>query len=215
MRYNQYNQHKMNKPSTFQPISSLHNGTLTRVRRGKSKKGNPYVAYGVLATLDGVRGEFEIYENMGESSYLTGKQPGLHFQWSISINPVNKFESYRTYPMPGASEPTPPATSPDDIEQVHAEHVEQAAAELSQEPKRFPKNLLKVALKENVIKKHGTWFSFDSLLKANGEKAAVLKLANDTELYDIVKKAVQTAKASAEEAPAETEETVEQEELIK
>ena len=215
MRYNQYNQHTMNKPSTFQAISALHNGILTRVRRGKSKKGNPYVAYGVLTTLDGVRGEFEIYENMGESSYLTGKQPGLHLQWSISINPVNKFESYRTYPMPGASEPTPPTTSPDDVEQVHSEHVEQAAAELSQEPKRFPKNLLKVALKENVIKQHGSWFSFDSLLKANGEKAAVLKLADDTELYDIVKKAVQTAKASAEEAPEETEEAVEQEELIK
>ncbi len=205
----------MNTPSTFQAISALHNGILTRVRRGKSKKGNPYVAYGVLTTLNGVRGEFEIYENMGESSYLTGKQPGLHFQWSISVNPINKFESYRTYPMPGASEPTPPATSPDDVEQVHAEHVEQAAAELSQKPKRFPKNLFKVAVMENVIQKHGTWFSFDSLLKANGEKATITRLANDDALYDTVKKAVQTAKASAEEAPAETEETVEQEELIK
>ena len=68
---------------------------------------------------------------------------------------------------------------------------------------------MKVALKENVIKQHGSWFSFDSLLKANGEKAAILKLADDAELYDIVKKAVETAKASAKV------ETVEQEELIK
>ena len=202
------------KPSTFSPLSNLFDGTLIGVRRGKSKKGNPYIAYTVEAIIDGVRGSFGIYENLGETSYLTGKLPGLRFQWSMSVNPATEFESYQTFPHPEApvAEPAPSTqggASPDSLEQVHEARVEANTQEHEQGPKRYPNNLLKVALMENVIKQHGSWFSFDSLLKANGEKAAILKLADDAELYDIVKKAVETAKASAKV------ETVEQEELIK